>query len=82
MNQKKIEIEYLKKISLLQKYNKEYYINNNSLITDDYYDDLKKEIFNLEEKYIFLKNKKSPSQTVGFKPSKNFQKVNHKVPML
>ena len=82
MNQKKIEIEYLTKINLLQKYNKEYYINNNSLITDNHFDDLKKDIFNLEKKYVFLKNKKSPSQSVGYKPSKNFQKVNHKVPML
>ena len=30
----------------------------------------------------FLKNNYSPSKSVGFKPSKNFQKVKHKVPML
>ena len=30
----------------------------------------------------FLINKNSPSQSVGFKPSKNFQKIKHKVPML
>ena len=29
-----------------------------------------------------LKYKKSPSKTVGFKPSKNFKKALHRIPML
>ena len=43
---------------------------------------LKKEIIDLENKYKFLKSERSPTKSVGFKPSKNFQKVKHKVPML
>ena len=39
-------------------------------------------IIDLENKHNFLKNKNSPLNKVGFKPSKNFKKVNHKVPML
>ena len=34
---------------------------------------VKKEIILLEKKYTFLNNKKSPSKTVGYKPSKNFE---------
>ena len=30
----------------------------------------------------FLKSKDSPSNSIGYKPSKNFKKVSHKVPML
>ena len=45
-------------------------------------DDLKKEIILLENKYAFLKSNNSPSKSVGHKPSKNFKKVSHKVPML
>ena len=45
-------------------------------------DDVKKEIKKTKEFYNFLKSNKSPSINVGFKPSKNFQKVQHKVPML
>ncbi|MDC3400875.1 NAD-dependent DNA ligase LigA, partial [Candidatus Pelagibacter ubique] len=30
----------------------------------------------------FLNNDRSPTKIVGFKPSKNFQKIKHKVPML
>ena len=43
---------------------------------------LKKEILDLEKKYNFLKSKNSPSKNVGFKPSKNFKKSLHKIPML
>ena len=73
---------YKKKINLLKKYNKFYYDNSDPIVSDKSYDELKKEILNLEEKYKFLKSNYSPSETVGFKPSKNFKKINHKVGML
>ena len=82
MNNKDAEIEYLKKINLLQRYNKNYYDKNNSIVSDQKFDLLKKDIINLENKYKFLKNEYSPTKSVGFKPSKNFQKVKHKIPML
>ena len=82
MNKKKIESEYKKKIKLLTKYNKNYYDTSKPLVTDKEYDDLKNSILILESKYSFLSSEKSPSKTVGFKPSKNFQKISHRVPML
>ena len=82
MNDKAIYKGYLKKIKLIQKYNQLYYNKNKSNISDSQFDILKKEVLELEKKYSFLKNKSSPSLTVGFKPSKNFKKVKHKVPML
>ncbi|MDB4613591.1 NAD-dependent DNA ligase LigA [Candidatus Pelagibacter sp.] len=82
MEKKKIQIEYSKKISLISKFNKFYYDDNNPKVTDQKYDKLKKEILELEKKYKFLKSNRSPSKVVGFKPSKNFQKITHKAPML
>mgnify|MGYP006129897903 CR=1 FL=1 len=82
MNNDLIKKDYLKKIELIQKYNKHYYNDDNPIITDQEFDLLKNEIINIENKYSFLKNKKSPTESVGFQPSKNFQKVKHKVPML
>ena len=82
MDKKKIQIEYKEKIKLLKSYNKFYFENSKSAVSDDMYDELKKEILFLEEKYKFLFSKNSPSVTVGYKPSKNFNKVVHKVPML
>ena len=82
MNKKKIQLEYEKKILLINKYNKFYYDRNKPLVNDHDYDELKKEIFILEDKFKFLKSEFSPSNTIGFKPSKNFSKVLHRVPML
>ncbi len=82
MVNKKIQQIYLKKIKLLNKLNKDYYDKNKPLVTDKEYDELKKEILSFEKKYKFLNNKNSPSELVGFRPSKNFKKVSHKVPML
>tara|TARA_B100000575_G_scaffold196469_1_gene158900 strand:+ start:2371 stop:4401 length:2031 start_codon:yes stop_codon:yes gene_type:complete len=82
MKKKKIEKEYNEKIKKLIKFNKFYYEHNNPLIDDREYDNLKKNILDLENKYSYLKNKNSPSLIIGFKPSKNFKKVSHKVPML
>ena len=82
MNDKEIYNQYLKKIKVIQKYNKLYYNKNKSTISDFEFDRIKKEVLDLEKKYTFLKSKNSPSKSVGFKPSKNFKKVRHKVPML
>ncbi|MDC0240547.1 NAD-dependent DNA ligase LigA [Candidatus Pelagibacter sp.] len=82
MNKKKIEIEYKKKIKLITNYNKKYYDTSKPLVTDKEYDDLKNNILILESKYSFLNSENSPSRVVGFKPSKKFQKIPHKIPML
>ena len=77
-----IRKEYIKKIEAIKNNNKQYYERDKPIITDQEYDNLKEEIINLEIKYSFLKSKSSPSKTVGFKPSKNFKKKKHKIPML
>jgi len=82
MIKKNLESEYKKKIKLLTNYNKNYYDTSKPLVSDKEYDDLKNSILVLESKYTFLNSKKSPSKVVGFKPSKNFQKITHRAPML
>ena len=82
MNKKNIQIEYNKKIKQLIKLNEHYYAHSNPLVKDFEYDNLKKEILLLEKQHKFLKSNDSPSKLVGFKPSKIFKKVLHKVPML
>ena len=82
MQRKQIEQEYLKKISKLKKYDKAYFEDDNPLISDKNYDDIKAEILSLEKKYSFLKNENSPSIKVGYQPSDKFKKVPHSVPML
>ncbi len=82
MNIKKILTDYKKKIKLIKKLNKFYYEKSKPLVSDGEYDELKKEILILEKNNNFLKSKESPSEIVGFKPSKNFKKVSHRVQML
>ena len=82
MDKKLIRNNYEKKVKLLNYYNRKYFNENLSEISDSKYDLLKKEIEALEEKYNFLKDKNSPSFNVGYKPSRHFKKVLHKVPML
>ena len=82
MDNKKIEKDYNKKIKKLLKLNQLYYEKSNPAVEDHQYDKLKNEILSLEKKYKFLKDENSPSKIVGFKPSKNFKKVSHRVPML
>ena len=82
MRKNLIKKEYLKKIKQFENYNKKYFDENKPIISDSDFDNLKYEIIELEKKYQYLKSKNSPSNKVGFKPSKNFKKANHKVPML
>lgn len=66
------------------KYNQYYYTNNESLISDVEYDNLIKELKELEEQYPQFKNVESPTEKVGatnLRESK-FQKITHKKPML
>ena len=82
MEKNLIKKKYKKKLDLLSHYNKKYYSENKSEISDSDFDFLKKEIIELEKKYSFLKSKSSPQNQVGYRPSKNFKKISHRVPML
>ncbi len=82
MIDERINRKYLNKIKLFQKYNKHYYNLNQPLVDDSEFDKLKLEIIDLEKQYKFLNHKDSPSNSVGFKPSKIFKKIKHKTAML
>ena len=66
MNKDLIIKKYKKQIKSLNYYNKKYYNDNTSQITDSEYDNLKKEIIDLEKKYKYLESKVSPTKTTGY----------------
>jgi DNA ligase (NAD+) len=82
MIKKEIEKNYNEKINQLKKYNKAYFKNDNPIVSDLDYDNLKKKVLELEKKHVFLINKNSPSQNVGYKPSNKFKKIKHLKSML
>ena len=82
MKKDEIKKKYQLKLKEFIKHNKLYYEKSSPIISDLKFDNLKKEILDLEKKYNFLDNKNSPKNIVGHKPSKSFAKYKHKVSML
>ena len=82
MKESEISNYYHKKINELKKHNKLYFDKSSPKISDKEYDEIKNEILDLEKKYSYLKSSLSPSNSLGFTPSKNFIKSNHRVKML
>lgn len=73
----------IKELTLqLQDYNYNYYVLDNSLITDFEFDTLLKELQDLEEKYPEFASENSPTKRVGGEVTKKFEQVIHKYPML
>ena len=82
MQRKEIEKKYIEKINKLKKHDKAYFGHDKPIISDVDYDNIKKQVLDLEKKYKYLKNKNSPSRKVGYEPSGKFKKVEHDIPML
>jgi len=76
----KERIEQLKQT--INYYRYAYHVLNKSLISDEALDSLKKELFDLEQKYPEFVTPDSPTQRVGGKPLKEFKKYTHTTPML
>jgi DNA ligase (NAD+) len=73
---------YLDKVKSIEQYNKSYYDKDAPDISDQKYDQLKKETSELEKKYLFLKKYGSINNKIGFRPSSKFNKIKHSKSML
>jgi len=67
---------------LINYHNYRYYVLNEPEITDDEYDELFRELVELEEMYPEFVTPDSPTQRVGAPPRKEFGEVRHSIPML
>lgn len=76
----KEEIERLKK--LINYHNNLYYNLDNPILSDTQYDELYKQLKDLEDQYPQYRTKNSPTQRVGGQPGALFSPVKHAVPML
>ena len=79
-NQAKQRIDKLKTVINHHRYL--YHVLDRQEISDAALDSLKKELFDLEQKYPELITADSPTQRVGGKPLKEFKKVKHQERML
>ena len=73
---------YKKKIDVIKKHNKFYFSKDDPKILDAEYDLLKKEVLDLEKKYLYLKKIKNKNTMIGAPPSNKFKKIKHLHPML
>ena len=76
----KERIEKLKKVINYHRYL--YHVLDRQEISDSALDSLKKELFDLEQKYPEFRTPDSPTQRIGGKPLEKFKKVRHPQPML
>lgn len=67
---------------LLNQYNYEYHVLDTPSVSDEEYDSLMRELTQLEAKFPELKTADSPTQRVGGDVLANFEKVEHRTPML
>ncbi len=79
---KEIIEKYNKLVDLLNKYDYYYYVLDRPLVSDAEYDELKRQLKEIEEKYPEIIRPDSPTQRVGGKVAEGFKEAPHRVPML
>ncbi len=67
---------------LITQANYAYYVLDEPLMKDSVYDSLYKELLELENEFPELKTIDSPSQRLGGAPSKGFESIMHRIPLL
>lgn len=67
---------------MIERYNYEYYMNDNSVVSDYEFDRLLNELMVLEKEYPEYSLPSSPTRRVGGEVNKTFRQVVHKYPML
>ncbi|NOY89462.1 MAG: NAD-dependent DNA ligase LigA, partial [FCB group bacterium] len=79
---KKIIEELQKLRQEINYHNKLYYVEDNPSISDAEYDKLFDRLLEIEKQFPELVTPDSPSQRIGFAPSKKFEPVPHRIPLL
>ena len=68
--------------NILQNHNHRYYVLDDPSISDGEYDQLFRELEELENEYPALITSDSPTQRIGSKPIEEFGTIEHRKPML
>lgn len=79
-------MDILRQIQLLRKeinqHNINYYVNDNPIVSDVEYDQLLRQLDQLEKENPKLKTPDSPTQRIGSAPLLQFKQLTHRLPML
>lgn len=77
-----VRSRYAELVELLNGYSRQYYMFDDPVVTDAQYDEMYRELLEMEKHFPELMDVSSPSRNVGSNVSSNFKKVKHDVPML
>ena len=78
----KVKKEYLALVAELNKHNDLYHNQDSPEISDQEYDQLFKQLLDLEREFPNIKVINSPSERVGSEPVSGLSPFNHRIPML
>ena len=82
LNEVQARKEYLRISELLLRYNEAYYRNNEPLVADAEYDQLRQRLVKISGLYPYSSDLLALDDHVGASPRQGFKKVTHSVPML
>ena len=82
MTQAEAKKRHAQLVEEIRRHDCAYYVEGRQIITDREYDQLFKELQELEKNFPGLVSPESPTQRVGGAPSESFARVKHLVPML
>ncbi|WP_275575109.1 DNA ligase LigA-related protein [Methylocucumis oryzae] len=82
MSKPGVNEHYQQLIQKLNEWDYQYYILDNPSVSDAYYDQIFRELLELEQQYPELVTPTSPSQRVGATPIEEFRKIEHTSKML
>lgn len=77
-----VQQKIMKLRAMIEDHNHRYYVLDQPSIPDAVYDQLFRELQDLEQAHPDLQEVNSPTQRVGAKPLKSFSEVHHEIPML
>ena len=69
-------------VEVICRHDRAYYVDAQPTISDQDYDQLYRELIDIEALYPELRTSDSPSQRIGGEPSEGFETVQHAVPMM
>jgi DNA ligase (NAD+) len=82
MTRAEAKVHHAELVEEIRRHDHAYYVEGRQLVTDQEYDQLFKELQELEKQFPELVTPESPTQRVGGAPSEKFARAKHLVPML
>ena len=82
MTLEEAKLKHEQLVRLIERYSKEYYVDDNPSVSDAEYDQKMEQLIALESEFPELVSITSPTQRIGGTILKGFKKIRHEIPMM